>query len=148
MTTRVTEVVYVDTSVIIALLTLEPGSAAAMRWYASLDDAPLSAEWCITETASALAVKRRTGQLADADSAAAGEAFERMLAGGLRTVPVTRSTFESAAQLCGAPGSELRAGDALHLAAALEAGATHFATFASRQAAHAAAAGLALMLVA
>jgi uncharacterized protein len=141
-------VIYVDTSVIVALLTLEPSSAAAKRWYAALADTPVSAEWCITETASALAIKRRMGQIDTAAFDAAWAAFERMLDGGLQTSPVSRATFESAARLCAADDSDLRAGDALHLAAALEAGATHLATFDARQAAGAAKAGLVLTEVA
>ena len=54
---------YVDTSALVALIVPEPGSAAVARWYASATGELVSAVWCITEFASALGIKQRTGQL-------------------------------------------------------------------------------------
>ena len=54
---------YVDTSVLVALIVPEPGSAAVARWYASATGELVSAVWCITEFANALGIKQRTGQL-------------------------------------------------------------------------------------
>ena len=54
---------YVDTSVLVALCTHETQTAAALKWYEACTDALAAAVWCVTEFASALALKQRTGQL-------------------------------------------------------------------------------------
>jgi predicted nucleic acid-binding protein len=70
--------VYVDTSVLVALYTREPKSADVSRWYAACADELVSAAWCVSEFASALAIKQRTGQIAEADAQTAWRQFERM----------------------------------------------------------------------
>lgn len=121
--------VYVDTSVVVALLTAEPGSAKATKWYAAATEAPTCADWLLTEFASALSMKVRTKQLSDAHAKRVRKEFEALAAGGLRVVPVSRAAYRHAASLAAAHRHGLRAGDALHLAVALELGATHMATF-------------------
>ena len=120
--------VYVDTSVLVALHFNEVGSAKAARWYAQMNDEPVSAMWCVTEFASAISIKLRTGQITAAQGEGAWKLFERMSANDLRLLPVTPATFHRAATLILEPGSGLRAGDALHLSASLEAGASSLAT--------------------
>ena len=46
--------VYVDTSVLVALHLDEAKSADVARWYAACTDELVSAMWCVTEFASAL----------------------------------------------------------------------------------------------
>jgi hypothetical protein len=120
--------VYVDTSVLVALYTREPKSADVSRWYAACADELVSAAWCVSEFASALAIKQRTGQIAEADAQTAWRQFERMCAGDLYLLPVEPATCHSAAILSLDVASGLRAGDALHLAAALAAKARGVAT--------------------
>ena len=51
-----------------------------------------------------------------------------LAAGGIRLVPVSRAAFRHAADLVKQHRFGLRAGDSLHLAEALELGASHMAT--------------------
>ncbi len=112
---------YVDTSVLVALCTNEARTTAVIKWYAACTDELASAAWCVTEFASALGIKQRSGQLTEEQAQAAWLQFERMCANDLQLLPVEASTFHSAAMLTMDASAGLRAGDALHLACALEA---------------------------
>ena len=46
--------IYLDTSVVVALLTPEERSAQALDWFAQSRDPLISSDWLITETHSAL----------------------------------------------------------------------------------------------
>ena len=120
--------VYVDTSVIVALLTAEPGTAKVTKWYTAQRDAPTCSDWLLTEFASALSIKIRTKQVSEATAKSIRKELLVLAAGGLRVVPVSRSAFLHAATLTSAHQHGLRAGDALHLAVAIELGATQMAT--------------------
>ena len=120
--------VYVDTSVMAALLLNEPRSADVARWYGACKNELVSAVWCVTEFASALGIKRRTGQIAEAEAQAAWQRFERLCANDLHLLPIEPSTFHRAAVLTLDAATALRAGDSLHLAAALDAKAKSMAT--------------------
>ena len=120
--------VYVDTSVLVALQLNEPRSADAARWYGACTDKLVSAMWCVTEFASALGIKQRTGQITKADGQAAWQRFERLCANDLQLLPVEPATFHRAAVLTLDAATGLRAGDSLHLAAALDAQAKSIAT--------------------
>lgn len=120
--------VYVDTSVLVALYTHEAASDAVSRWYAACTDELVSAVWCVPEFASALGIKQRTGQINEVEVQKAWQQFERMCANDLQLLPVDPATFHRAAMLSGDATSGLRAGDALHLAAALDAKAKSMAT--------------------
>ncbi len=120
--------VYVDTSVIVALLTVEPSTQRVTTWYTALRDTPTCSDWLLTEFSSALSIKRRTDQLSEANAKRVRKEFALLAEGGLRIVPVSRGAFEQAAELVKRHDRGLRAGDALHLAVALELGASHMAT--------------------
>ncbi len=120
--------VYVDTSVLVALCVKEPMSPAVSQWYAACTEEMGSAAWCVTEFASALGIKQRTKQLSAEQGASAWQAFERLCAGDLQLLPVEPATFHRAAVLTLDASTGLRAGDALHLAAALDAKAKTMAT--------------------
>ena len=112
--------IYVDTSVLVALYTNEIKSADVSRWYASCTDELVSAVWCVSEFASALGIKQRTGQISASEGEAAWMQFERMCANDLQLLPIESGTFHRAAVLTLDAASGLRAGDALHLATALD----------------------------
>ena len=120
--------VYVDTSVLVALCVNEPMSAAVARWYATCTEELTSAAWCVTEFASALGIKQRTAQISAGQGASAWQAFERLCAGDLQLLPVEPATFHRAAVLTLDASTGLRAGDALHLASALDVKAKAMAT--------------------
>lgn len=113
---------YVDTSVLVALCTNEAKTADVVRWYADCKDELVSAAWCVTEFASALGLKQRTNQLTADQANGAWVKFERVCANDLQLLPVEAATFHKAATLTMDPATGLRAGDALHLACAIGAG--------------------------
>ena len=120
--------IYVDTSVLVAMYVREGKSRAVDRWYSACTDDLVSSSWCVTEFASALGIKQRTGQIDESAALVAWQQFERLCANDLQLLPVGTSTCHTAAILTLDAGSSLRAGDALHLAAAHEAKAMSMAT--------------------
>jgi len=126
--------IYLDTSAAVPLFVPEPSSAAVDAWYESCADTLVSSDWIVTEFASALALKERTGALAEKDARDAWRAFESFCGAGLRLLPLSREAFQTAAALARQHEHGLRAGDALHLAAALEAGVKGMATLDANQA--------------
>lgn len=119
---------YVDTSVLVALCTHEAMTIDVVKWYESCTDELASAAWCVTEFASAMGLKQRTGQLNEEQAQAAWMQFERVCANDLQLLPVATMTFHKAAVLTMKSATGLRAGDALHLACALEAKAKGMVT--------------------
>ncbi len=120
--------IYLDTSAAVPLFVPEPASDSIAAWLEASTDMLISADWILTEFASALAVKVRRGELNQKHAKAAWEDFERFSQTGLRLVPVARATFARAAQLVRQGRGGLRAGDALHLATALESAVSGIAT--------------------
>jgi hypothetical protein len=51
--------IYLDTSVVVALLTPEDRSPLGPDWFAQCRDCLISSDWLITETHSALSIKQR-----------------------------------------------------------------------------------------
>ncbi len=119
---------YVDTSALVALCTHEPMTAAVVKWYASCTDELASAAWCVTEFGSAMGLKQRTGQLTAAQAQTAWIQFERVCANDLQLLPIQAMTFHRAAMLTMNASAGLRAGDALHLACAMQANAQGIVT--------------------
>jgi predicted nucleic acid-binding protein len=120
--------VYVDTSVLVALHLHEPKSPLVARWYSGCKDELVSAVWCATEFASALSIKRRTGQIQESEGLAAWQRFERLCANDIQLLPIEPHAYHRASVLALEASSGLRAGDALHLAVALEVKAKGMAT--------------------
>lgn len=120
--------VYLDTSALVALIVNEPHSAAVSTWYFGVKGGLVSAAWCVTEFASALSIKRRTGQIDRAQAETAWATFGRLAANDLQLLPLEAAHFHRAAMLVLDASSSLRAGDALHLACAEHAGVKSIAT--------------------
>lgn len=120
--------IYVDTSVIVALLTLEPKTQCVAAWFAGLSGTPTCSDWLLTEFSSALSIKLRTGQIGLDVAEKVRSEFAVLAGGGLRIVPVSRDAFTRAAIMVEQYTNGLRAGDSLHLAVALEVGANQMAT--------------------
>ena len=51
--------IYLDTSVVVALLTPEERSPQALNWFEQCSEPLFSSDWLITETHSALSLKQR-----------------------------------------------------------------------------------------
>ena len=129
--------VYLDTSVLIALFSNEDTTSRITLWYANETRPLIAGDWCVTEFASALSLKERTGQLSREQTDAAWELFSEFCNGGLRLLPLDREVYTQAAQLVRDSKNGLRAGDALHLALALHVEAKAFFTLDNRLAASA-----------
>jgi predicted nucleic acid-binding protein len=136
--------IYMDTSVLVALLTVEPMTPQVKCWYAATAEPLVSGDWCLSEFASAIAIKTRTGQLEEAQAQAVTRLFDALLSGGLELVPVNRRAFWEAASLVRHWQSGLRAGDALHLAIAQELGVSKLASIDRRMAENSVRLGFAL----
>ena len=139
--------VYVDTSVLVALLTVEPKTKEVMAWYAGLRELPYCADWLLTEFSSAISIKLRTKQLTEAHAKLVRKEFNLLVTGGIRLVPVSRAAFKQAADMVKPHRFGLRAGDSLHLAVALELGVSHIATLDSTLANNAERKGLKLIVL-
>ena len=121
--------IYLDTSVVVALLTPEESSSRALDWFAQSREPLISCDWLITETHSALGMKQRHHGLSAEAHQAAGEQFERLLQSGIELRSLDRGLFRQAAELLKDSALGLRAGDALHLAVALHSRCTRLASF-------------------
>jgi len=125
-------VIYLDTSVVVALLTREERSTQALEWLEQCRETLISSDWLITETHSALSIKQRHHGLSPQARQAAAEQFERLLRGGIELRSLDRGRFRQAAELLQNPELGLRAGDALHLAVALHSRCSRLASFDGR----------------
>jgi uncharacterized protein len=119
---------YVDTSVLVALCTHETKTADVVKWYVECTEELAFAACCVTEFAGAMGLKQRTGQLTQEQAQTAWMQFERLCANDLQLLPVEVTTFHKAAVLTMDASAGLRAGDALHLACTMQAKAEGMAT--------------------
>lgn len=119
--------VYVETGVPVALVVPEPHSPAGTRWHAHTRASLVSAVRCVTEFASALGIKQRTGQHCALQAQATWQRSLRFATHDL-LLPVATQSFHRAAALSIDAASGLRAGYALHLGTAELAGLKSIAT--------------------
>lgn len=109
--------IYCDTSLVVAGLTIEPHTGRAQRWLGTQEAGTIcTSPWTITEVSSALAIKRRHGQLDAADHARALANWREQQQDMFVLIPVSTEAFTFAARFCDMKDATLRAGDALHLA--------------------------------
>ena len=108
---------YLDTSVLVAALTLEPETKRIQRWLEDQLQAQLAiSDWVIAEFSAALSVKMRMRGIDTEARTQALEGFAEMQIDQLEIFAVPRPCFHIAAQLADRHSSGLRGGDALHLA--------------------------------
>lgn len=110
--------IYVDTSIFVALCTAEPKSDAVGKWHENSSAKMISSTWAFTEFSSALSLKIRTHQLTEIQSREAWKKFDMLCQSDIELMPIEGKTYYSAGVLAIDSKSNLRAGDALHLAAA------------------------------
>lgn len=111
---------YVDTSVLVSALTLEPATLASRRWLSTHTDCAIS-PWVVTEFSSTMSAKVAGGVVTDVLREQAQKSFEQLVRQQCVMCPVQDAHFLMAAKLCDSEIS-IRAGDALHLAVAASRG--------------------------
>jgi predicted nucleic acid-binding protein len=125
---------YLDTSLVVSLITVEPSTSAAQQWLGEQGEEELViSDWVVTEASSALSMIQRVTGLDENARSRAERNLQALTATVLGNVPVTRQAFCTAATTAGRADLSLRAGDAVHLAVAAEYGA-RIATRDARQA--------------
>ena len=115
---------YPDASVLVSAYVEETASELAEHWLDALgSDLLTTSAWCGTEIASALAKKVRTGALDRSSMDHVLDTIRTRLAAHAKVIPIEQRHFDIAADLILRSPLALRAGDALHLAIASQAGA-------------------------
>jgi len=114
-------VIYCDTSLLVAALTSEAHSAIARSWLLAQDRGALAiSDWTLTEFSSAIAMKFRRGAIDRIFRDIVEHAWTNLRA-DFALIPLGAKDFLAAADLVDAGPKGLRAGDALHMAAVLNA---------------------------
>lgn len=116
--------IYLDTSILVSAMTSEAATGSSQQRLAEipLTDMAIS-QWTRTEFASALAIKLRTGQLTVEQRQRAQTLFDRLAVAIGSVWSIEDRHFQNAADLVARADLGLRAGDALHLAIAIDHGA-------------------------
>lgn len=120
--------IYCDTSLLVSALTEETDSDRAADWLASVSGRSLAiSSWTFTEFASAIAAKVRANLLSS-EGRSVIETRWQALSASVQLLPIEPRHFTRSTLLVDAGPRGLRAGDALHLAVAIEHGC-ELATF-------------------
>jgi predicted nucleic acid-binding protein len=115
---------YIDTCVLLAVLTPERHTAAAAAFLEQVALPLAISSWSVTELHSALGIKVRSRALSHQQAETVLQSFERHLAPALLMLDLTPQDFSNANAMLRGWSTTLRAGDALHLAIASARGAT------------------------
>lgn len=124
---------YTDTSALVKLLHAEPETSALIEYLSGKPESLSSSELTIAEL-------HRAGRRARVPHESTD-----VLLGALTLTPVTRSVLARAGRLLEPPGSFLKTGDAIHVLAAADLGATAFLTYDKMQARSAEVRGFAIL---
>ena len=68
--------IYFDTSVAVSLLVAEPRALDVIAWFAGLSETPVRGDWLLSESASAISIKVRSGELTERNAKAVQKEFE------------------------------------------------------------------------
>lgn len=113
--------IYLDTSVLVAALVHESGTAVVHRYLKQADGRPwLISSWVETEFGSALGMQVRRNVISAGECDAAWHRFQALKDARLQLLELERVDFDVAARMCLLARPPLRAGDALHVALCLK----------------------------
>lgn len=116
---------YLDTSVVVAILTSETHTSRAQAWIAAQLDSDIAVSpWVETELSAALAAKLRLRAIDEVQRQNAIRMYDGLRADTLTLLAISTADFAYARQLASNPDAALRGGDALHFAVAARHGAT------------------------
>jgi uncharacterized protein len=116
---------YLDTSIIVAVTTPEAHSGRVRVWLGKQDITKLHvSRWTIAEYASALSIKTRTGQISPQLRADASAEFAKLTSATFIVEEIEVGHFIHATRLVENIDLGLRAPDGLHLAVSTSIGAT------------------------
>jgi predicted nucleic acid-binding protein len=108
----------------VAALTNETRTPDAQAWLqVQPTDSVAISEWTITEFSSALSLKLQVGAISADQRAMSLASFTRLADRSLQVITITGGMFRRAAGFADQHNLAIRAGDALHLAVALDHGA-------------------------
>lgn len=111
--------VYVDTSALVALYTRESSAAALRERLHDLEGCKMVVtDWALVEFASALSLKQRRGDIDAAQSSLIWQVFRDSCDAVFAVDFLNTDDLARATDFCLRADAGLRAGDALHLAAA------------------------------
>ncbi len=120
---------YLDSSVVAAILLRDPKSERAEKLLLSLRGEPqLISHWTGVEICSAIARRLRRREISARDAARARLAYDEEFVAKHDVLMLTAADYSRARSLLAVDGTRLRAGDALHLAVALNHGVSTFRT--------------------
>jgi hypothetical protein len=111
-------VIYLDTSVIVALCVRERASDHVEAALVSVGDALMISEWTRVEVVGAIGIKVRTRELKEPIARRALADYYEAVEPGLQIVTPSREDYILASDYLQTFASGLRSGDALHLAVA------------------------------
>jgi len=137
-------VIYLDASVLLSVVMLDANSERAGRWWDSLEESTIVSDLADLEVCAVVMRERRAKRFSRAAAERALADFDAMRAASERLTPDAQD-FALAGRLVRDLATKLAAADALHLAAAKNAGAT-LATFDARLAEAARAQGVEVAL--
>lgn len=122
-------ILYVDTSVFVTFFVREPASDTVDAWFerTKITDLALSS-WTIAEFVGAIGSKVRGGALSAREGEAVVREFHALVQGSLPPIVPNNDDFLAAARMMERFDLGLRAGDALHVAIAQQAGAARLVT--------------------
>ena len=126
------QVIYLDTNILVSMLTEDALSARAIEWFGSQVEPLAISAWVCTEFNAVGGLRKRKGELSAAVAKVAIETLRERAEKNFLMLNVSNEAATLAASWLRNTDCNLQTGDALHLAIAQTAGATTLATFDER----------------
>lgn len=129
---RDAETIYLDTNILVSMLTEDSLSMTAIGWFESQMDRLAISEWVCVEFNAVAGLRNRKGELKRDVAKLAIETLQKRAQSHFLMLPVSNEAATLAAAWLRNPDCTLQTNDALHLAIAHASGATKLATLDER----------------